>query len=78
MQIIDFIKDPNWDNAQNMKRLFAWVTSPEIEQSGEGRRQLGYYDGYNGDPPSSQNEDYMRGFKQGQAMISASQLHNAG
>ena len=68
MEVFDFVNNPDWHTAENMAKFFEWATSPEIEQSGEGRRQLGYLDGYNGDPPGSCNADYLKGYEQGTAM----------
>jgi hypothetical protein len=68
MKVFDFINDGEWYSTVKMTDLFEWATSPEIEASGEGRRQLGYHDGYTGEPASTSNGDYMRGYHQGVAM----------
>jgi hypothetical protein len=67
-EVLDFIKDPDWHDPERMKAVFEWMNTPEIENSGEGRRQLGYLDGYEGEPPASRNEDYLKGWNQGAIM----------
>ena len=71
MQLIDFIENPDWHTDENLAKLFDWVTETTIEHSGEARRQLGYYDGYNGCDRASVHSDYVRGYEQGLVMRSA-------
>lgn len=73
MEVFDFISNPNWHNPENVNRFYDWATSPDIERIGEARRQLGYYDGYNGDYPASKNVDYLKGYQQGVLMRNASE-----
>jgi hypothetical protein len=68
MNLIDYINDTDWHTPEALASLFKWATSPEIETSGEGRRQLGYLDGYEGQAAASRNEDYLKGWEQGRAM----------
>lgn len=72
MKVHDFIEATDF-SCEALQSLFVWASSPEIESSGEGRRQLGYHDGYSGELPATSNPDYMRGFKQGWAMSQVSE-----
>ncbi len=68
MEVYEFINSTDWHTPKAMQNFFNWATSSQVEKSGEGRRQLGYLDGYKGSKPSSQNVDYLRGYEQGLAM----------
>jgi hypothetical protein len=67
MKIVDFIQAKDF-SSKALQELFEWATSPVIEESGEGRRQLGFVDGYEGEASSSKNADYLRGYEQGRQM----------
>jgi hypothetical protein len=73
MKIVDFIQAKDF-SGKALQELFAWATSPVVEESGEGRRQLGYVDGYEGEPAASANADYVRGYEQGRQMRAATEV----
>jgi hypothetical protein len=64
-EVRDYINDPNWFDPSRLQSILTWATRPDVESSGEGRRQLGYEDGLAGEKPGSVNPDYLRGYQQG-------------
>lgn len=68
MYIYDWLQKNNLSK-EAIEELFAWVES-HPDNLAEGRRQLGYYDGYTGCKAISVNPDYLRGYEQGKAMRS--------
>lgn len=73
MNIYEFVNNPNWYSDESLSALLNWATSASVEKTGEGRRQLGYLDGYTGEAAASKHADYMKGYLQGASMKTVQQ-----